>query len=238
VAGAQAGKTTVENNSMGDIAAALPQGKTTEQVAEEHVEAENERYKRENCAGMSSEACAVKMYTERRDALKEMAWNGVDFVPVVGDIKSFAEANSALDYLAAAIGVIPGAGDVAGKAIKGAEKALKSGDREAASKLIVKASDDISTAKYFGQQRKYWSAEPIHFEGNKVYQRNDTFDPQQISSWKVKGKTVTGTDIERMASGRAPIGTDGKSVNLHHMTQSQSGPIAEVTQSFHKEIVL
>ncbi|MHB2079456.1 MULTISPECIES: HNH/ENDO VII family nuclease [unclassified Pseudomonas] len=37
-----------------------------------------------------------------------------------------------------------------------------------------------------------------------------------------------------MASGRAPIGVDGKSVNLHHMTQTQSGPIAEMTQSFHQ----
>ncbi|EOJ5594292.1 HNH/ENDO VII family nuclease [Escherichia coli] len=46
---------------------------------------------------------------------------------------------------------------------------------------------------------------------------------------------MTGTNIERMASGRAPIGVDGKSVNLHHMTQNQSGPIAEVTQSFHQE---
>lgn len=93
---------------------------------------------------MSAEACAVKMYTERREALKDMALFGVDFVPVVGDIKSFAEAHSALDYLAATIGIIPGAGDVAGKAIKGAEKALKAGDLEAASKLINQASDEIS----------------------------------------------------------------------------------------------
>ncbi|WP_371189180.1 hypothetical protein [Enterobacter sp. KBR-315C3_2022] len=113
-------------------------------MAEEQVKAENERYKRENCGGMSAEACAVKMYTERREALKDMALFGVDFVPVVGDIKSFAEAHSALDYLAAAIGVIPGAGDVAGKAIKGAEKALKAGDLEAASKFINEASHEIN----------------------------------------------------------------------------------------------
>jgi filamentous hemagglutinin len=38
-----------------------------------------------------------------------------------------------------------------------------------------------------------------------------------------------------MDAGRSPIGTDGKSVNLHHMLQRQDGPIAEATQSFHKE---
>ena len=93
-------------------------------------------------------------------------------------------------------------------------------------------SDDVYN--YFKQDRKYWSAEPINFNGNKVYQRNDLFDPQKISSWKEKGQTVTGTNLERMASGRAPIGTDGKSINLHHMTQKQDGPIAETTQSFHQ----
>ncbi len=170
VAGAQAGKTTVENNSVGDIVAALQEGKTTAQVAEEQVKAENERYKRENCAGMSAEACAVKMYTERREALKDMALFGVDFVPVVGDIKSFAEAHSALDYLAATIGIIPGAGDVAGKAIKGAEKALKAGDLEAASKLINQASDEIT---YVAGRKGNWSKELNNPKPNEVYKFGD-----------------------------------------------------------------
>jgi roadblock/LC7 domain-containing protein len=229
------GNIVLENNALSDIGEAVAAGKTPEQKAEEHVLAENERYMKENCAGMSAEACSVQMYKQRIEALKNTASFGADFVPVVGDIKSVAEAQSALDYLVAAIGIIPGAGDVAGKAIKGVETALKKGDLAEASRLINKASDDVTSVNYFGQERKYWSSDPIQFDGNKVYQRNDLFDPQQVSSWKVKGKTVTGTNIERMASGRAPIGTDGKSVNLHHMTQKQDGPIAEVTQSFHKE---
>ena len=87
-------------------------------MAEEQVKAKNERYKRENCAGMSAEACSVKMYTERREALKDMALFGVEFVLIVGDIKGFAEAQSAVDYLAAVIAIIPGAGDGAGKYLK------------------------------------------------------------------------------------------------------------------------
>ncbi|MEN4739631.1 hemagglutinin repeat-containing protein [Pantoea agglomerans] len=144
VAGAQAGKTSLENNALSDIAQAQSEGKTPEQKAGEYVEAENERYKKANCGGMSAEACSVKMYTERREALKDMASVGVDFVPVAGDIKSFAEARSALDYLVAAIGIIPGAGDAAGKVIRAAETALKKGDVAEASKLINKASDEIS----------------------------------------------------------------------------------------------
>ncbi|MBF8706486.1 hypothetical protein D0O09_11780 [Pseudomonas putida] len=54
------------------------------------------------------------------------------------------------------------------------------------------------------------------------------------TGWREGGKVITGSNVEGMASGRAPIGVDGKSVNLHHMTQTQSGPIAEKTQSFHQ----
>ncbi|MQL50687.1 filamentous hemagglutinin N-terminal domain-containing protein [Photorhabdus khanii] len=72
---------------------------------------------------------------------------GTDFVPVVGDIKSFVEAQSAIDYLAAAVGIIPGIGDAASKSIKTAEKALAKGDISEASRLINKASDEISSVK-------------------------------------------------------------------------------------------
>ncbi|MGQ8886175.1 hemagglutinin repeat-containing protein [Serratia sp. TSA_105.2] len=144
VTGGQAGKNAVENNALSDIVDAVSQGKTPQQVAEERVDAENERYKQQNCAGMSAEVCSVKMYTERREELKDILSTGADFVPVVGDIKSFAEAQSALDYLVAAIGIIPGAGDAAGKVIKAAETALKKGDVAEASRLINKASNEIS----------------------------------------------------------------------------------------------
>lgn len=143
-AGAGAGKNAVENNALSDLTDALAKGKTPQQVATERVDAENERYKQQNCAGMSADACSVKMYTQRREELKNMLSTGVDFVPVVGDIKSFAEAQSALDYLAAAIGIIPGAGDAAGKAIKAAEIALKKGDVAEASRLINEGSRQVS----------------------------------------------------------------------------------------------
>ncbi|OCQ54734.1 hypothetical protein Ppb6_00098 [Photorhabdus australis subsp. thailandensis] len=59
------------------------------------------------------------------------------------NFKGFVEAKSALDYLAAAVAIIPGAGDAAGKTIKAVEKALQKGDIGEASKLLNKASDEI-----------------------------------------------------------------------------------------------
>nr|WP_238786011.1 HNH/ENDO VII family nuclease [Gilliamella sp. ESL0254] len=90
------------------------------------------------------------------------------------------------------------------------------------------SATQADAAKYFGQERKYWSKDPIEFNGNKVYQRNDLFDPKYIDPKSGK------TNLQLMEQGRAPIGYDGKPINLHHMTQRQDGPIAEVTQSFHK----
>lgn len=88
---------------------------------------------------------------------------------------------------------------------------------------------------YFGQQRRFWTDDPVQFNGNRVYQRNDQFDPRQVSTWRENGQLVQGTNLERMASGRAPIGNDGRPINLHHMTQTQGGAIAEVTQTFHQK---
>jgi RHS repeat-associated protein len=80
---------------------------------------------------------------------------------------------------------------------------------------VTKADDVLGAGKIAAKSgTKFWSK--AEFNGQKVYQRNDLFDPNTISSWKVKGKTVTGTNIERMASGRAPIGYDGKSLNLRN----------------------
>ncbi|WP_406821116.1 hypothetical protein ACJA3S_05650 [Pseudomonas sp. KnCO4] len=85
------------------------------------------------------------MYKERREQLKDTLSTGADFIPVIGDIKSYAEAESALDYLAATIGVVPGVGDAAGKAIKAAETALKKGNLAEASRLINETSQYVAS---------------------------------------------------------------------------------------------
>lgn len=82
-----------------------------------------------------------------------------------------------------------------------------------------------------GQQagRNYWTQEPVEFNANKVYQRNDLIDPYFVD--QKSGMT----NLELMQSGRAPIGPDGQPINLHHMLQTQDGPIAELTQTFHQQ---
>ncbi|APM39147.1 HNH/ENDO VII family nuclease [Clostridium kluyveri] len=75
--------------------------------------------------------------------------------------------------------------------------------------------------------RKFWT-DKVEHNGTKVYQRNDIIDPNKIDK-------MGRTNIERMEQGLAPLGTDGKSINLHHMTQTNESAIAEVTRTFHQE---
>jgi hypothetical protein len=102
---------------------------------------------------------------------------------------------------------------------------------------FVNKVDDVAannvSARNWQQVRQFWTKDTV-FQGNKVFQRDDLFDPNLMTSWKVKGKTVQGTNLERMASGRAPIGYDGQSVNMHHLIQTQDGAIAEVAGGMHQ----
>ncbi len=67
---------------------------------------------------------------------------------------------------------------------------------------------------------------PKEVEGRKVYQRDDLIDPNRIDDL---GKS----NLERMQKGSAPVGADGQEINLHHLTQDEPGPMAEVGGVFH-----
>lgn len=144
ITGSQAGKNAVENNALSDLVEAQAAGKTPQKVAEERINAEIERYKKENCAGMSTGACSAKMAEDRDKFFREAASLGIDFVPVVGDFKSFAEADGWIDYTLAAAGTLPFA-KIFTKPLKEAKLLLKAGDLDGVNKLIKEASDGIPT---------------------------------------------------------------------------------------------
>ncbi|WP_300385472.1 HNH/ENDO VII family nuclease, partial [Clostridium sp.] len=99
-------------------------------------------------------------------------------------------------------------------------------DSDEGTKVIKNSIEEVSNPVESGG-RKFWT-EKIEHKGTKVYQRNDIIDPS-------KADKMGRTNIERMEQGLAPLGSDGKSVNLHHMTQTNDSAIAEVTQTFHQQ---
>ncbi|MFL4470135.1 HNH/ENDO VII family nuclease [Tateyamaria armeniaca] len=185
---------------------------------------------------------------EREEAFQQfvgVAGVVIGFVPVIGDTMDVADLLEAIGdgditgVLIAGVGFIPLAGD-AGQALARmvgdgrrtipvdelAQVANRAGDIRFASQAQVQRN--------FAQNRTFWSRSPSEFNGNRVYQRDDLIDPDVVSTWRENGVVVSGTNLERMASGRAPIGPDGNPVNLHHLTQTQGGAIAEMSQSFHQ----
>ncbi|MCR6651276.1 MAG: HNH/ENDO VII family nuclease [Cellvibrionaceae bacterium] len=53
-------------------------------------------------------------------------------------------------------------------------------------------------------------------------------------SASIKDRLAKGqTNLDLMKSGKAPIGPDGKHMNLHHLFAEEPGPMAEMTQTEH-----
>jgi hypothetical protein len=66
----------------------------------------------------------------------------------------------------------------------------------------------------------------VQFNGKTVTQDNSLFDPNTVDT---KGRT----NIQRMEKGLSPIGSDGKSINIHHTDQTNTGPFQEILQTDH-----
>ena len=76
------------------------------------------------------------------------------------------------------------------------------------------------------QITKRWT--PKNVNGRRVYQRDDLIDATKVDD---RGRS----NLNRMRKGLAPLGSDGKPVNLHHLTQTEPGSLAEVQQTFHQQ---
>ncbi|TLX17157.1 HNH/ENDO VII family nuclease [Rhizobium sp. MHM7A] len=85
--------------------------------------------------------------------------------------------------------------------------------------LADKAGDAVAYAA------KYWNR-VVNYGPVRVFQRNDLIDPKRMH----KGKT----NLDLMKDGKAPIGPDGKQLQLHHMLQKDGESLAEVGADFHK----
>jgi hypothetical protein len=116
-------------------------------------------------------------------------------------------------------GLIAGEWIFGGKYIKWGRGLIKYGDE--ASDVLLHSIDDIAS-----KSSKFWSK--AEFNGTRVYQRNDLINPSLTNK-------LGRSNLQRMEQGLAPIGPDGKSINLHHMLQTSDSPIAEVTQTLHQQ---
>ena len=68
----------------------------------------------------------------------------------MGDVKAFAEAEDAWDYIFASIGVVPGVGDAFAPGMRKSKELLKDGKAQEASELLESLAKNVSDAKVAG----------------------------------------------------------------------------------------
>jgi len=81
----------------------------------------------------------------------------------------------------------------------------------------------------YGSENVHWMQAPriMNVNGKQVILNDNLFDPTRIDS---RGRT----NLQRMEQGLAPIGHDGKSINIHHMDQTDIGPVMEISATEHQ----
>jgi RHS repeat-associated protein len=116
--------------------------------------------------------------------------------------------------------IIPDPGDIIQDQIK---RKLK---REALERAAKKDLPTV-TIKTTINKSTYWKKH-TNFKGKTVHQRDDLIDASKVDD-------LGRTNLQRMKEGLAPLGPDGKSVNLHHLIQTNNSAVAEVSASLHQK---
>ncbi|MEM5601433.1 HNH/ENDO VII family nuclease [Bacillus cereus] len=87
----------------------------------------------------------------------------------------------------------------------------------------VKGTGEVKGFKFSSE-----SYSPIEYQGRRIYQRNDI-------DWKMVDPNTGLSNLERAQMGWAPLGKDGRAINLHHILQQEPGPMVEILQTVHRK---
>jgi len=68
-----------------------------------------------------------------------------------------------------------------------------------------RVATQADVANHFQQNRRFWSSEPIQFNGNRVFQRNDLFDPDLCPKLPPALRGILG--VKSLALGSHPVKT-------------------------------
>jgi hypothetical protein len=99
---------------------------------------------------------------------------------------------------------------------------------QAAAEAIKRACDANARLQAQTETPKTDTKNTTEFKGKTVTQNDSLFDPYAVDK---QGRT----NIQRMEDGLAPIGYDGKSINVHHIDQTNTGPVMEMPATEHQQ---
>ncbi len=95
-------------------------------------------------------------------------------------------------------------------------------------KLVIKGRIFLTTRGISYIEKQILKSAKFRKVNGKIVAQRNIFDPYQRDA-------LGRTNIERMKQGLAPIGYDGKPVELHHLKQEEDGIIVEMLSSEHKK---
>jgi len=96
----------------------------------------------------------------------------------------------------------------------------------AAARSIDGAADGFMIGAIVGAV--YGAARSVEkFQDKTVIKDDSTFDPYRVNDDGLTNK-------QQMAEGRAPTGHDGRPVNVHHIDQTNTGPVMEIQETIHQ----
>lgn len=192
--GGEIGKRAVENNffdySLQDIEAMAINAKASE-LKEEINEKVIEDFEKDH-----------PELVEHLRKTGDIASFLTDLTPLIGDVKSFAEAEDGVDYLLATIGLIPGS-DIVTKPLKGAKQAFKK------AKEAEKLGHSKDIIKYQKEATKYINNSVNGFYDSKEYRelltrkyggnvKSTTVPPSNAKNVNLAGKRhpITGVPFD------------------------------------------
>ena len=138
-----------------------------------------------------------------------------DFTPVVGDIKGIAEAvqnPTAVNVIAAGVGLIPGAGDLAGKGLKAGGNIAENAARGKVGEAITRSKLDGSIA---GEQVSFKTSDGTPTRADFVTTDKGVVESKTGNSPLTSGQQKLSDDIK---AGRqvTPVGAKAQAAGLKH----------------------
>jgi RHS repeat-associated protein len=161
----------------------------------------------ESAVGAASKLPAIvaKGVGDSEEGLREATSMVLSNLGGIGDIKDILEVFSGQDW-------------VAGKELSKQERIITG----------ITAAMPVVTGPLLRKAVKAFGSEGKLVNGVRVLQDDSLINPNLVDK---RGMT----NLERMQKGYAPIGPDGKPINLHHVDQTMTGPVQEMTQTFHQQ---
>ena len=132
-----------------------------------------------------------------------------DFIPIYGDIKSFAEAQTGLDYAIATAGVFL-------KPVKAIKAADKIGDAAKAAKKVGKAAADKADDVY--------PSSPLGSSRNQMNQpKNPSYQSERNKPTNIGGRDYTAHALDRMQDRGIPLSVVENTIKNGKKSPSRDG---------------